>query len=219
MANKHDNKTTNIILFVLVGIAILLGATGHAYNNETSVDPQITANIATLISHEQRLGDLKQASDVSWDDIETLEKQYMAVLTEGETYLTVEDLAVLKARVLVAENAITTLSENRNSVPNQGSTTTDFNLVLWNLDSIVQDTYSEGDIIYITGDAGVSNTQTLSMKIRTPSNEIIVDKGFSIPQDGRFTSVFVVPALSDTGTYTITVSGGSIVESIKFELQ
>jgi len=215
---KHDNKNTTIVLVALIAISIGIGVNANL-NNETSVDPQMLANIATLVSHEQDLRDMGQATDVNEVDIKTLTEKYMNLVIESDLYLEAEDLKGLEARVLIAENAITTLSANRNTVPNQASETLDFNLVLLNLDSIEQDTFNEGDIIYISGNAGVSEVQQLSIKIRAPDNEVIVDRDFSIPSEGRFTTVFVVPAESVLGKYTITVSGGSILESINFDVR
>jgi len=140
------------------------------------------------------------------------------LVNETSNYMTAEDLAKLRAELTMFQQGLTTVSENIIDVPTHESTAPDFNLVLLNSGSIVQNIFTLNDVIYITGDAGVSNSPTISMKIRGPDGDLLKQSEFGIPDSGRFTTMYMVPDLNP-GIYTITLSDSAIVDSITFEVQ
>lgn len=203
-----------IVGLVLFGLIIMGGhnLTMHADNN--SIESRVsnnTSSIGTMTTDFTKIVELQSQDAALFIEVAST----MSDLQEG---LDKFDVANFEARLLMQENAIRNLSENKIDVPTHESTATDFNLVLLNSKSVVQDVYELNEVIYITGDAGSTVKTSISMKIRDNAGNLLLDTKFGILHEGRFTSIYMVPDL-DSGIYTITISDGIIVDSITFEVR
>lgn len=210
-----SNKSMTAISVVAIVLALVSIGYSATSNTQQSVDPQIRADIDSVTADMDKVLEIEGNSVLLFvkivDRLDAMEVQLNGTMTA-------EDVARYNADLLVLQNAVNTVGENIIDVPTHESTAEDFNLVLLNVQSEVQEIFGLNDVVYVTGDATATIHPTVSLKIRDSDGSILAEKEFGIPNEGRFTSIYQVPDLNP-GIYTITVTDSTIVDSISFEVQ
>ncbi len=213
------NQTAVIItLFVLVGISLAIGG-NNAQPDDVIADPQINENQNSIKLVRDDLHKIIEDQTQMNKDISLLRQNVTDISEELKTKMTQEQTANFQARMLEIENGLRTLSEKKIiiSQPQEPPKKT-FGLSLVNAESVPQDIFKLNEIVYIIGDSASTSSQNINIKIRDSDGTVLSDKSVGIPIEGKFTSIYMVPAGS-SGTYTVTVSDGNIVDSITFEVQ
>lgn len=216
-------KMTKVALFVVITIS--LGLSISANQSSNSITSTISENNKVLLIMANNTSMLAQSIVDLKIDVNTLNVQVDRLgvkvfnLENSEQTDKTAQIQAVEARILLVETGLQALRDSTKEVPTHDSTRQFFELVLLDVQSIEQDIFHEEDVIYISGNAGATYQHSVSVKIRDSTNAVIYEASVGIPQDGRFTTAYIIAEDAELGRYTVSITDGLISDSIMFEVR
>ncbi len=179
---------------VIVSV-IALGIAGTAYftESDSTTNPQVDANVQTLVNQNKEIDTLTDRVK----DVDSEQKIQINALTARVLELE-DDHADLKSQQLENNLAIKALSSKTIILDNTPPKKT-FELLTLDNQAQTQDVFLRDQAVYITGNADQTNKQELTVKIRNHLGQIVSDRTVGIPENGRFTVVYVIPTSAMLG--------------------
>lgn len=208
-----------IALFaLLLSIVFILEVT-----NNDNTSPLAKSNTEGIITINQNIEQTNNETQsiledmMSVDDLLGTKIDNLSATQNTEINKLQDKMNKLEARITQQEQATLTTNANQLDVPQQTTPKYTFNLKTIDVGGVQVSDYQINDVVYLSGDASVTTKPTLTIKIRSQTGTIIWDSDFSV--QNQFTAIYAIPAGLTAGIYTITISDGNIVDSIKFNLK
>ena len=213
-----NNKMTNLAVFGIAFLALVLSIAGYQSSPDSSiVESEVRVNVSDLDQIRIGIGDLQ--SEV--EGLKVLRGETLLMLDGVEKgSLKIGDVVKLEARLLAAEEAVSALEVVESVlVTEEEVIERSFELVVMDIDSFERNVFSLNEIVYVVGDASGTEAGTVSMGISDAYDRIVLTRAFGIPDEGKFTSIWAIPSNSEVGFYTVVVSDGETSESVVIEVQ
>lgn len=216
--------TINYAGFGLAILAILLSTvalTGLS-SNDNDDSSQVTLNTEGIITINENIEQVNALLQSNIQDRLTTEDEISKSITNIKKLHSLEinelerKVQQLEARTTQQEQATRTTNANQLDVPIQTTPILGFGLMTLDRGGVQVGAYQINDVIYLSIHAGASVEPKLLVELRSEDGGFIWGDEYSVVD--RFTVKYGIPAGLSAGTYSLTVSDGTIASSINFDI-